>query len=174
MMITKKNTINIKLLIIICLRKSNKHKRCLNSFFITLQRSYNDKSLLTIGPEVNFWRAPVDNDYGAGTQSHFKVWKDVSTLGVVRVEVKQVSKSEVQIIFTRDIFNGDAQVVTTYLVNGSAHIKITNELKAFKAEYSNFYKFGNKLVLPEEYKNITYYMVEVLLKLMQIDNMLPK
>ena len=30
----QKNTINIKLLIINYLRKSNKHKRCLNSFFI--------------------------------------------------------------------------------------------------------------------------------------------
>ena len=35
----QKNTINIKLLIIIYLRKLNKHKKCLNSFFITLQQS---------------------------------------------------------------------------------------------------------------------------------------
>ena len=46
MMVAKKNTINIKLLIIIYLRKLNKHKRCLNSFFITLQRSSSYSGLL--------------------------------------------------------------------------------------------------------------------------------
>jgi beta-galactosidase len=119
--------------------------------------NFNNKNLMTNGPEVNFWRAPIDNDYGAGTQNKFKDWKNAGTSGVVKTAVKQVSKSDVQLIFTRDIFNGDAQLVVTYHVLGTGAVKVTNELKALKGDYSNIYKFGNKLVLPEAYKNITFY-----------------
>jgi beta-galactosidase len=119
--------------------------------------TFNNKNLLTKGPEVNFWRAPIDNDYGAGTQIKFKAWKDASTSGTVSTAVKQISKSDVQIVFTRDLFDGDAQIIVTYLVNGNGAVKVTNALKAIKGDHSNFYKFGNKLILPEDYKNITYY-----------------
>lgn len=119
--------------------------------------TFNNDNLLIKGPEVNFWRPPVDNDYGAGTQMRYKAWKDVVTTGTVNTVVKQLSKSEVQIEFTRDIINDDAQVVSTYLINGRGAIKVTNQLKVLKGEHSNFYKFGNKLVLPETYKNMTFY-----------------
>ncbi|MCR8668714.1 DUF4981 domain-containing protein [Aestuariibaculum sp. M13] len=117
----------------------------------------NNKNLLIEGPVVNFWRAPIDNDYGAGTQNLYKAWKGAATAHAVRAEVKQISKSEVQVVFTRNILNGDAQVVSTYLINGDAAVKVTNQLKALKGEHSNIYKFGNKLVLPEAYKSMTFY-----------------
>ncbi|WP_034044616.1 glycoside hydrolase family 2 TIM barrel-domain containing protein [Wocania ichthyoenteri] len=119
--------------------------------------NYKNESLLKSGPEVNFWRAPVDNDYGANTQLLYKAWKDVGMLGTVTTAANLLSKSDVEIVFTRDLFEGDAQIVITYLVNGNGTIKVTNELKAIKGKHSNFYKFGNKLVLPEAYKSITYY-----------------
>ncbi|MGC1633067.1 MAG: glycoside hydrolase family 2 TIM barrel-domain containing protein [Gelidibacter sp.] len=119
--------------------------------------NFKNKSLLNHGPEVNFWRAPTDNDYGAGTQKRYKVWKDAGTSSPVTTSVKQLSKSELQITFTRVLFNGDANLVETYVVDGNGAVKVTNDLKAIKGEYPDFYKFGNKLVLPETYKNITFY-----------------
>tara|TARA_R110001592_G_scaffold163037_1_gene396742 strand:+ start:21431 stop:24544 length:3114 start_codon:yes stop_codon:yes gene_type:complete len=119
--------------------------------------NFNSKNLLTSGPEVNFWRAPIDNDYGAKTQMKFKKWKNAGTSGTVKATVNQLSKNDIQLIFTRDIFNGDAQVVVTYHVLGNGVVKVTNDLKAIKGEYSNLFKFGNKLVLPEDYKNIVFY-----------------
>ncbi|WP_291868920.1 glycoside hydrolase family 2 TIM barrel-domain containing protein [Maribacter sp.] len=119
--------------------------------------TFNNKNLLTNGPQVNFWRAPIDNDYGAGTQKKYKTWKYAGTSGTVITAVKQTSKNEMQISFTRDLFKGDAKLIETYVVNGNGAIKVTNALKAIKGKHPNFYKFGNKLVLPEDYKNITYY-----------------
>ena len=119
--------------------------------------NYKNESLLKSGPKVNFWRAPVDNDYGARTQLRYKAWKDAGKAEVVASDVKQLSNSELQVSFTRNLFGGDATLHETYLVNGNGTIKVTNALKAIKGEHSNFFKFGNKLVLPEAYKNITYY-----------------
>ncbi|TDU43042.1 beta-galactosidase [Gelidibacter sediminis] len=118
---------------------------------------YKTKSLLEKGPQVNFWRAPTDNDYGAGTQKRYKAWKDAGSSGKVTTAVKQVSKSEVEITFTRDLFDGDAKVISKFLVDGNGAVKVTNELKAIQGKHPDFYKFGNKLVLPEAYKNITFY-----------------
>ena len=131
--------------------KFNQQKGTLTNY------TFNNKSLLKNGPEINFWRAPVDNDYGARTQNKFKVWKDVAQDSKVETTVKNGSKNEVEISFSRTILNGDAQLIQTYLVNGNGAVKITNHLKAIKGEYPNMYKFGNKLVLPEAYKNITFY-----------------
>ncbi|AUC83832.1 hypothetical protein CW731_00365 [Polaribacter sp. ALD11] len=119
--------------------------------------TYNNKKLLTSGPEVNFWRAPIDNDYGAGTQYKFKSWKNAGTSGTVTTATKQVSKNDVQIVFTREIFEGDAEIIVTYAIDGNGVVKVTNDLKAHKGKYSNFYKFGNKLIFPEAYKNVAFY-----------------
>src|SRR5690606_26121385 len=61
---------------------------------------YKTKSLLEKGPQVNCWRAPTDNDYGARTQQSYTAWKDGGTTGKVTTAVKQASKSEVEITFT--------------------------------------------------------------------------
>ena len=119
--------------------------------------TFKNESLLTSGPVINFWRAPTDNDYGAGTQNRYKAWKDAGTSGSVTTAVKQLSKTEVQLTFTRDLFEGDASIVETYVVDGNGAVKVTNDLKAIKGKHSDIYKFGNKLVLPETYKNITFY-----------------
>lgn len=119
--------------------------------------TFKNKSLIESGPVVNFWRAPTDNDYGAGTQRSYKAWKDAGTSGKLIVAAKQISKTQVEITFTRDLFDGDARIIETYLVDGNGAVKVTNELKAIKGEHPDFYKFGNKLLLPEAYKNITFY-----------------
>ena len=119
--------------------------------------TFKNKSLIESGPVVNFWRAPTDNDYGARTQIGYKAWKDAGTSGKLTAAVKQLSKTQVEITFTRDLFDGDGSIIETYLVDGNGAVKVTNELKAIKGEHSDFYKFGNKLVLPEAYKNITFY-----------------
>ena len=55
------------------------------------------------------------------------------------------------------MFEGDGSIVETYVVDGNGAVKVTNDLKAIKGKHSDIYKFGNKLVLPETYKNITFY-----------------
>lgn len=117
----------------------------------------NNKAIIKRGPEVNFWRAPVDNDYGAGTQIKYQEWKNASTSGMIHYQIKKQSLSDIQITFTRTIFNGDAQIITKYSINGSGSVHVHNELKAIKGKHSNLYKFGNKIILPSSVKKLTFY-----------------
>lgn len=129
----------------------NKHTGYLTNY------TFEENNLITKGPQVNFWRAPVDNDYGAGTQNKFKEWKYIGENEVVNFKIQNLSKSEVLIIFSREILNGDATYTESFLINGNGAIKVTNNLNAKKGTHSNLYRFGNKMELPKDYKNIKWY-----------------
>ncbi|MFV0541982.1 MAG: glycoside hydrolase family 2 TIM barrel-domain containing protein [Aestuariibaculum sp.] len=129
----------------------NKEKGSMESYI------YKDRSLLTKGPQINFWRAPTDNDYGAKTQQKYKEWKNAGKNTKAQVNIVQPSKTNIKIIFTKPLFNGDAEITQTYFIDGNGAIKVTNLLKAIKGEHSNLYKFGNTLILSQDYKTVTYY-----------------
>lgn len=129
----------------------NKEKGQLTSYV------YKRKSLIDKAADVNFWRAPTDNDYGAGKQKKFRAWKDANSKWKVNTSIQQESKSSLTITTKRIFFEGDAEYTQTYTIHGDGIIKITNDFNAIKGEHSNVYKFGNEMVLPQTYKTIEWY-----------------
>ncbi|GAA4295164.1 glycoside hydrolase family 2 TIM barrel-domain containing protein [Aestuariibaculum suncheonense] len=119
--------------------------------------TFEGKRLLDKGPVVNFWRAPVDNDYGAQTQKKYSEWKSAGTTEKVKYEIEQISKSELKVSFLKNIFDGDAVYTQIYHVDGNGTIKVINDLRAIKGNHSDLFKFGNKMILPKEYGNVTWY-----------------
>jgi len=118
---------------------------------------YYGKSLIEKGPQVNFWRAPVDNDFGARLQHKFSEWKDAANSVNVETEVNSMSKNKVIVTFKRSLFNGDASYEQSFTISGSGIIEVSNDFDAIKGEHSNFFKFGNEMVLPSNYKDIEWY-----------------
>jgi len=118
---------------------------------------YFGKSLIEKGPQVNFWRAPVDNDFGANLQQKFSEWKDVGHSVSVQTTVKTISSTEITLSFESLLFNGDASFKQTYNISGNGIVEVTNDFKAIKGEHSNLFKFGNEMVLSSSYKNIEWY-----------------
>ncbi|GAA3577611.1 glycoside hydrolase family 2 TIM barrel-domain containing protein [Snuella lapsa] len=119
--------------------------------------SYQMDTLITNGPEVNFWRAPVDNDYGARTQKRYAEWKEAGKGETLTHHVERLSDSEVSVAFIKEIFGGDATYTQTFLIDGNGVMQVTNDFNAIKGEHTNLFKFGNEMVLPEDYKNISWY-----------------
>lgn len=119
--------------------------------------SYRGEKLIEKGPQINFWRAPVDNDYGANSQINFKEWKEIGKNENVTVEIENLSKNEVLLRCSRAIFSGDAICLQSYLIDGNGTIKVTNNFEAIKGMHSNFFKFGNEMVLFQDIKNMDWY-----------------
>ena len=119
--------------------------------------SKNGTQLIEKGPQVNFWRAPNDNDYGARTQKKYKEWKNAGQQETAAVNITKNNDESLTIDFKKQLFNGDAVYTQTYLINGDGAIKVTNHLNAIKGEHSNFFKFGNEFVLPASIKTIEWY-----------------
>ncbi len=129
----------------------DKSKGFLNNY------TFDGKVLIEKGAQVNFWRAPNDNDYGAKTQIKNREWKTAGKTEEVRSSIKKISKNKIEVVFEKSIFEGDAVYTQTYLMDGNGAMKITNDFKVIKGEHKNLLKFGNELVLPESFKNIIWY-----------------
>ena len=104
----------------------------------------------------NFWRAPTDNDFGAGLQQKYAAWKNpeikllslkgetVDGLAVVTAEYEMKAVS--------------AKLTLTYTINNEGAVKVTQKMTADKgAKVSNLFRFGMQLVMPKSFENISYY-----------------
>ncbi|MBC9796169.1 glycoside hydrolase family 2 TIM barrel-domain containing protein [Sinomicrobium weinanense] len=121
--------------------------------------THNGQALLEEGGQVNFWRAPVDNDYGAGTQRKYAAWKKAGRSGEKVTYKTAILKKDnaVQLTFSRPLLEGDAQFVQRYTVYGDGRIHIDNNFEAQKGEHLPMFKFGNTMVLPEGFEQVAWY-----------------
>lgn len=116
------------------------------------------KELINEGGQLvpNFWRAPTDNDYGAGLQNKYRVWMNPAFKrqrfnnkqenGTVVVEAEY----EMPMVF--------AKLYLTYVINNAGEIKVTQKMVADKAKkVPDMFRFGMKMQMPEEFYRINYY-----------------
>ncbi len=118
---------------------------------------YKGIELIENGAQVNFWRAPIDNDYGAGTQKKYKEWKTAGKTEETTMRISSLSNDKIVFQFQKKLFDNDALYTVTYAVNGNGIIEIQNEFKALKGEHSDFFKFGNEFVLSKYFKSVQWY-----------------
>lgn len=105
----------------------------------------------------NFWRAPTDNDYGAGLQLKYAVWKDpVYELKSFGAQMTPEGLAEVKTVYGMPDVGGTLQL--TYLINNAGAVKVSQKLTANKdKEVSDMFRFGMKLVMPDAFNHIKYY-----------------
>ena len=123
--------------------------------------AYNGKSMLGEGGTLkpNFWRAPTDNDMGAGLQKKFKVWKNPQ-MNLKNIDVKKDKKTNIVTIVTSfDMPEVQGQMDITYLVfANTGAVKVTEDFKATEgAKVSDMFRFGMLLQMPYSMEKSTYY-----------------
>ena len=123
--------------------------------------AYNGKSLLGEGGTLkpNFWRAPTDNDMGAGLQKKFKAWKNPQ-MNLKNIEVKKDKKTNsVTIITSFDMPEVQGQMDITYVVfANTGAVKVTEDFKATEgAKVSDMFRFGMLMQMPYTMEKSNYY-----------------
>ena len=123
--------------------------------------AYNGKSMLGEGGTLkpNFWRAPTDNDMGAGLQKKFKVWKNPQ-MNLKNIDVKKDKKANtVTIVTSFDMPEVQGQMDITYLVfANTGAVKVTEDFKATEgAKVSDMFRFGMLLQMPYTMEKSNYY-----------------
>lgn len=104
----------------------------------------------------NFWRAPTDNDFGAGLQRRYAVWKNPE---LKLTSLKQSIENE-QVVVRADYelpaVGGKLQL--TYVINNKGAIKVTQKLTADSTKkVSELFRFGMQMQLPKSFNAIDYY-----------------
>ena len=123
--------------------------------------AYNGKSLLGEGGTLkpNFWRAPTDNDMGAGLQKKFQAWKNPQ-MNLKSIEVKKDKKANsVTIVTSFDMPEVQGQMDITYVVfANTGAVKVTEDFKATEgAKVSDMFRFGMLMQMPYTMEKSNYY-----------------
>lgn len=108
----------------------------------------------TLAP--NFWRAPTDNDYGAGLQNRYAAWKNP---GLKLVSLNSKTENDQVIVNAEyDMKNVSAKLYLTYVINNAGAIKVTQKMTADKnAKVSPMFRFGMQMQMPKAFEAIEYY-----------------
>ncbi len=125
--------------------------------FISLY-DVNGMSVLHEGAELkpNFWRAPTDNDMGAGLHMKYRVWKNPE-MKLTSLESKAEDKLVV-VTAKYDMPSVSAKLDLTYRIDNTGAIEVTQSLTADKnATVPNFFRFGMRTELNKDLAQINYY-----------------
>ena len=104
----------------------------------------------SITPE--FWRAPTDNDYGAGLQRRFQTWKSPQR------KIKSFTVGDNSVVATFDLTDQKATLTMTYTLTAEGEVIIREQLTTDKdAKVSDMFRYGMQLQMPKQFDRIEYY-----------------
>lgn len=104
----------------------------------------------------NFWRAPTDNDFGAGLQRKYAVWKNP---GLKLVSLDSKTENGLVVVSAEyDMKQVSAKLSLTYVINNEGAIRVTQKMTADKnAKVSPMFRFGMQMQMPKSFEAIEYY-----------------
>lgn len=103
----------------------------------------------------NFWRAPTDNDFGAGLQKKFRAWHNPSF--VLKSIDSELSDKQAKIVALYEIDGIGAGMQMTYLVNNAGAVEVCEKMTAGEKEAPHMFRFGMQMPMPREFEYITFY-----------------
>ena len=130
----------------------NKHTGYLSRYEV------GDMEMMKEGTQLtpNFWRAPTDNDMGAGLQRKFAVWKDP---GLKLNSFNWDMKDGLAVVNAEyEMKNVSAKLNLTYVINNKGAVKVTQKMTAdAQTEVAPMFRFGMQMQMPKSFETIEYY-----------------
>ena len=119
----------------------------------------NGMEIFKTGPEINFWRAQVDNDKGSNMLKRLGIWRTVTDEAQLsKIETKQTGTGIISIIATYELKQVNATQKVTYTIYGNGKIDVENKLDLKTDEkLADMPRFGMKWVLPVNFDNLRYF-----------------
>ncbi|MBR1415922.1 MAG: DUF4981 domain-containing protein [Prevotella sp.] len=106
----------------------------------------------SITPE--FWRAPTDNDYGAGLQRRFQTWKNPQ----MKLKSVTVDDGLPVVTATFDLPDQKATLTMTYTLTNDGVVIVREQMTTDKeAKVSDLFRYGMQLQMPRAFDRIEYY-----------------
>lgn len=129
-----------------------KHTGYLNRYNVAGIEMMNQDTQLV----PNFWRAPTDNDFGAGLQQKFAVWRNP---GLKLTSFKWETVNEQVILYAEyEMQHVSAKLNLTYIINNEGAIKVTQKMVTNpQAKIPPMFRFGMQVQMPKAFETIEYY-----------------
>ena len=119
---------------------------------------YDGKNMLLSGPVPNFWRAPIDNDYGFRMEKRLAVWRHAGAdRKLDGYSVNQTGNNQVEISYRYTLPETGSKLTITYSVFGSGDIVVDFDFCIGDKKAPMIPRMGMMMVLPEGYENVTWF-----------------
>lgn len=107
----------------------------------------------------DFWRAPTDNYYGAGTQRKLHAWKNPEMKMKSFKVVENEGKAEKGVEVVYDMPSVEATLTMTYTLTPAGELVVNEAMTVNKdAKHKpELMRYGMQLVMPKAYNMLTYY-----------------
>lgn len=107
------------------------------------------RDLVRTGPAPNFWRAPTDNDHGAGMPRWEGRWRDAgATRQVESVNAEQISPARVRVEVDTSLPQLGSRLHTIYDVHADGTVRIWHSFTPGAATLPELPRFGLSMTLP--------------------------
>ncbi|MDQ8188022.1 glycoside hydrolase family 2 TIM barrel-domain containing protein [Pelagicoccus sp. SDUM812002] len=120
--------------------------------------SYAGNQILKEPLKPNFWRAPIDNDFGYRMPKTHGAWKqatDSPQLASFTHETLANGNLKVRATHKLGAVEGTLEIV--YEISGDGSILVENNLSGLSADLPDLPRFGNNVILQETYSNASWY-----------------
>lgn len=115
------------------------------------------KEMISQAPEINFWRAPTDNDFGNSMQRKSNLWRNAGEAR--QLKDFQIKKENSSVIIAVHYLLADiaGDYFLTYTIDPGGSLRIDAEYKAGNGELPEMPRFGLLFTLPPEFDYFSYY-----------------
>jgi beta-galactosidase len=118
----------------------------------------NGTTVVEQGPQPSYWRAPTDNDIGAGFNRNLRMWRNAYEQGkLLAATVTKQADGSYTILFKKEVVNGDAVSEQQFTVYADGKIKVISSIDAVKGKYPLLLRVGNDLQLKKEFDQTSFY-----------------
>lgn len=119
---------------------------------------FQGRQLIHQGPQPSFWRAPTDNDIGAGFNRSLRPWRNAYQKGrLVHALASQQEDGSCEIVFKKSLLEGDAVVEQVFRIFGDGSVRVHNSFTALKGKHSLLMRVGTDLQLADELDQVQWY-----------------
>ncbi len=105
--------------------------------------------------EPNFWRAPTDNDFGAGLNVKNRIWENPG-LELKKFEAEIIDGVAV-VAAEYELRETGQKLTLEYKINNIGEVLISQKLKAGKKSLPDMLRFGMRMAMPIDYDRVEYY-----------------
>ncbi|MCW3787010.1 glycoside hydrolase family 2 TIM barrel-domain containing protein [Plebeiibacterium sediminum] len=115
------------------------------------------QNLLNGGPEPDFWRAPIDNDYGNGMPWKLNIWR---TAGKNRsVKSIDINKENDKVVVTSNLYLNDvsSNYTLVYTIFADGKTQVEAKWEAGREGLPEIPRFGMQMRLSGEFDQFNYY-----------------
>ena len=119
---------------------------------------WNDVETVLAPLQPNFWRAPIDNDIGAGIPAALALWKSMAeSRAVESVDIVTNSEAEVTVAVSALYGGGKLRYRSNYTIYSSGDIRVSNSIEPLADDLPEFYRIGMTMTAPGEFEQLRWF-----------------